>query len=279
MVILLKKYVCECGKEFDNPQKFNGHKSHCKIHLGSKYEKILANDIINITKATKVRSERIKIKKQQELQKWISEHHTCEKCGKIMTEKFGSGRFCSRSCANSKERSIESRYKTSLSLGSNLNFEQFKERDSINKERSSIKKQSELYDIPPEKFPKIEKEKLSPGWQPRSRKSYAEKFWEKVLQNNNVNYVCEFKIPSPNKRGVYKLDFLIDNKYDIEIDGQRHFTEQGIKHDLIRNNYIESLGYKVFRIKWINPISIKTRMEVNKQIDELFLFIKKKRIY
>lgn len=25
-------YKCECGKEFDNPQSFNGHKSHCKIH-------------------------------------------------------------------------------------------------------------------------------------------------------------------------------------------------------------------------------------------------------
>ena len=27
------KYICECGKEFDNPQSFNGHKSHCVFHL------------------------------------------------------------------------------------------------------------------------------------------------------------------------------------------------------------------------------------------------------
>ena len=26
-------HICECGKEFDNAQKFNGHKSHCKVHL------------------------------------------------------------------------------------------------------------------------------------------------------------------------------------------------------------------------------------------------------
>ena len=26
------KYICECGKEFDNSQSFNGHKSHCKVH-------------------------------------------------------------------------------------------------------------------------------------------------------------------------------------------------------------------------------------------------------
>lgn len=28
----IKIYKCECGKEFDYYQKFNGHKTHCKIH-------------------------------------------------------------------------------------------------------------------------------------------------------------------------------------------------------------------------------------------------------
>ena len=27
-----KTYTCICGKTFDNPQKFNGHKSNCIIH-------------------------------------------------------------------------------------------------------------------------------------------------------------------------------------------------------------------------------------------------------
>ena len=26
------KFMCECGKTFDNPQSFNGHKSRCKVH-------------------------------------------------------------------------------------------------------------------------------------------------------------------------------------------------------------------------------------------------------
>lgn len=35
-------YMCGCGKEFDNPQKFNGHKSGCRIHLGEeKYQQRL----------------------------------------------------------------------------------------------------------------------------------------------------------------------------------------------------------------------------------------------
>ena len=33
----VKKYVCVCGKEFDNPQAFNGHKSHCKVHQQLKH--------------------------------------------------------------------------------------------------------------------------------------------------------------------------------------------------------------------------------------------------
>lgn len=30
-----KVYTCECGTTFDDPQKFNTHKSHCKIHFES----------------------------------------------------------------------------------------------------------------------------------------------------------------------------------------------------------------------------------------------------
>lgn len=29
----MAEYTCECGEHFNDPQKFNGHKSHCSIHL------------------------------------------------------------------------------------------------------------------------------------------------------------------------------------------------------------------------------------------------------
>ena len=35
--------------------------------------------------------------------------YTCEKCGKITEEKFGSGRFCSRACANTRTHSAETK--------------------------------------------------------------------------------------------------------------------------------------------------------------------------
>lgn len=34
--------------------------------------------------------------------KWESEPHYCECCGKLMTTKYGSGRFCSRTCSNTR---------------------------------------------------------------------------------------------------------------------------------------------------------------------------------
>lgn len=35
--------------------------------------------------------------------------YTCEKCGKITENKFGSGRFCSRACANTRTHSAETK--------------------------------------------------------------------------------------------------------------------------------------------------------------------------
>jgi hypothetical protein len=40
----------------------------------------------------------------------------CEKCQKEHDGSFGSGRFCSRSCANSKERPFEVKRKISITL-------------------------------------------------------------------------------------------------------------------------------------------------------------------
>lgn len=109
-----KTYQCECGQIFDNPQKFNAHKSWCRIHLGDeKY-----NQRLNLQKQfaeigkenAQIQHEESLTRKKEELEQWISEQHTCEKCGKIMTEKYGSGRFCSKSCSCKHNRTEQSIY-------------------------------------------------------------------------------------------------------------------------------------------------------------------------
>lgn len=122
----MSKFVCECGKEFENGQSFNGHKSHCRVHQLAKYgslDKLTKRNYdcaaaarlkgaIKIADNKKKRAE----KENFELSQWVNEQHKCERCGKIMTVKFASGRFCSRSCANSKEQTDEANAKRSATL-------------------------------------------------------------------------------------------------------------------------------------------------------------------
>lgn len=108
----MKNYICECGKEFTKPNSFNAHKRSCKKHFLAKYGN---TDILDKREAIRVakikavalkKSAALKQEKQAQDQadliQWLSEKHICEKCGKVMTEKFGSGRFCSIKCSNSR---------------------------------------------------------------------------------------------------------------------------------------------------------------------------------
>ena len=137
-----KIYKCVCGKVFNNPQSFNGHKANCKQHQINKYGNLEKyNDHIN--KCINARQEKYKeysnnlkikneLEKQNYLKNWLLEKHKCEHCGKIMTEFFGSGRFCSRACANSRKYSKESKEKISSSLKNYFKDEEFLKQQQIN---------------------------------------------------------------------------------------------------------------------------------------------------
>ena len=120
------QYQCECGEVFDNPYKCNRHKQDCRAHLESlhkDYEEYLRlkqqreqRSGQRLREASYRRSERIQEEKAQQLRQWVAEEHRCEHCGKIMTEKFGSGRFCCKSCANVRQHSAETKQGISRSL-------------------------------------------------------------------------------------------------------------------------------------------------------------------
>lgn len=93
-------FTCICGKQFKTKQALNGHKGYCKEYLGKdKYLQVLKNNKDGQIKAKETLLKQSNIKKEQQLQQWISEKHKCEKCGKVMTEKYASGRFCCKECA------------------------------------------------------------------------------------------------------------------------------------------------------------------------------------
>jgi len=112
-------YKCKCGKEFENSQSFNAHKSHCKVHQLAKYgnlDKLIETTSKRKLQRDKTISKNKEANEKESLSRWIAEEHKCEHCGKIMTEKFGSGRFCSRTCANSRKISNDQKAKTSKAL-------------------------------------------------------------------------------------------------------------------------------------------------------------------
>lgn len=117
------QFICECGKIFSNPQSFNGHKSNCKIHHINKYGNL---DVFNnkYKKVSfKVRNTyelKNKEREQQELINWLAKLPTCERCGIIMVNKFGSGRFCSRKCSNSRIKSEETKEKIRKSVNDHI---------------------------------------------------------------------------------------------------------------------------------------------------------------
>lgn len=105
----------------------------------------------------------------------------------------------------------------------------------------------------------------------RNQKSYAEKFFELVLNNNKIKFEQEKQIKKDEKFHCYYLDFLIDGWLDLEIDGSQHKQPERKESDLKRDEFLRKQGYFVYRIAWneINSNEGKQMME-----DKIDLFLK-----
>ena len=108
----MEKFVCICGKEFGSIKALSGHKASCKEYYMQKDGNL--DGYFYYIKRHSKSDEKVEKEKEQ-IEKWISEQHTCERCGKVMTEYYGSGRFCSRSCANCRCHSEETKEKITVS--------------------------------------------------------------------------------------------------------------------------------------------------------------------
>jgi hypothetical protein len=111
-----KVYQCECGKTFDKPNSFNAHKSNCKVHFeacGKDISEVYARRGSSVSRTLK---QNAIVRNQDALEQWIAEQHVCERCGKVMTEKFGSGRFCSSFCSHARPQSDSTKEKLSQAV-------------------------------------------------------------------------------------------------------------------------------------------------------------------
>lgn len=255
--------ICKlCQKEYEN-----GWGEFCSHACQARYAFKIASEASN-----KARKDAADKKKNDEM----NEYHVCERCGITYMRKDGvSVRFCSRKCANSRIRTEETKTRISLSLhsyygdksryciecGAKLNrktkgtrcYKCFKHDDAYRSKQSLIAKKN------------MEIGKIHP-WNTRNIKSYAERFWETVLLNNDIKYEREKHIDK------YFLDFAIGS-VDLEIDGKQHEYDDRKKSDEERDAYLTSIGYSVYRIKWNEVNTEQGKAEMKHKIDDFVSFI------
>ena len=216
-----KLYSCVCGKTFYKPNQFNSHKNHCTPHLENKYGSY---------ELYLQRCNRNKPDKQFLLDQWIAEQHTCERCGKLMTEKFGAGRFCTRACANTRHHSTETKQKQRLASSSHY--------DLVHRPRFDLHKEDYLLNP---KYCQVCNEVLP--YERRTRKTCSDKCKRKLIGinsklsaerhggNNNVNGVR-----GTARFGTYK-GFHCDSSFELA------FVIYCLEHNIAIQRNIDGFDY------------------------------------
>ena len=196
-----------------------GYRKFCSSSCAAKYNNS-GRKLSDETKGKISKALRVRHHGTEEKSEKKTYQHVCGNCGKIFSSHNKHQTFCSHKCSNENE-------------------------NTKNKIREKV-------------FERIGNGTFS-GWKTRNIKSYAELFWEDVLNNNSIPFVRE---DFSTKR--YFLDFFIEKngkKIDLEIDGKQHKDRK--EHDTERDAFLSENGYVVYRVKWnsINSEIGKTRMK------------------
>lgn len=285
-------YVCDCGKKFLKSQSFNAHKSHCKEHYLKKYGNLekfdeFKRNRIN-TKKSKKCSKKLELKDKKYLS-WLEEKHVCETCGIIMTSLFGSGRYCSRKCANSRKHSEITKLKIKTTLlskhggqkkntcvicNSNISVRN-KNNICINCLRTTKYGKNLLHDFAIKANETKSKNGYTPKWLDNYTVPKSERFWTKILNMFHISY--EREVPVKHINTNYMLDFYIeinDIKIDLEIDGSYHNQKNMIVHDLERDNFLKSQGFIIYRIPWKSSKSKTWKRELKQYVYDFVNYLR-----
>lgn len=82
--------------------------------------------------------------------------------------------------------------------------------------------------------------------------SYPEKYFMELFNSENIPLRYHKQV------SVYQLDFYNEDiLLDVEIDGDQHYLDDKIvESDKRRTNYLESLGWKIYRVKWSDYVKL-----------------------
>ena len=206
----------------------------------------------------------------------------CENCNNEHDGSFASGRFCSKKCSRAfstkaKRKEINKKVSKTLSKGNIYNkICPYCKKEFI----TTIKRRiycsrfcaTKFTNNKPEVKEKIKKTKLKSlnegkfvGWPSRKNKnpSYPEQYFINLFNAENIlDWKREYKI------GKWFADFIwIYKKLILEIDGSQHKLKDRIESDRLKDLYIKSKGFLIFRIEWFNPVNEKSKKKLYNQIE------------
>lgn len=153
----------------------------------------------------------------------------CENCGCYHDGNYASGRFCSSACSHSYSSKVN------------------------NSKRIANITSSSSHDMPSR--PKVKYNKVENYWLNYIKSNYPELAVESQVKISNPDIM--------NNNHYYRLDFLVNNKFNIEIDGYHPDN----RDTSVRDSYLNSIGINVIRVKYINPS--RSPLKVNTIIDEV----------
>lgn len=75
--------------------------------------------------------------------------------------------------------------------------------------------------------------------------TYPEKYFREWMEKENIPFQQEYRFK------LYAFDFLVNERIDLEIDGDQHKNDKRIiEHDIKRDNKSKDAGFIVYRIMW-----------------------------
>lgn len=210
----------------------------------------------------------------------------CENCGSEHDGSYASGRFCSKKCGfsfSTKFKRKEINEKVSNTIQSKISAGEIFTRPLLtvlceNCKTSFFTKRAKRFcsnrcsriyvsnlESTKEKvskhFSEIAKKRYEAGdstigWKTRSlmKPSYPELVTMQFFDKLSLSYEREKKV------GKYFIDFAIGN-IAIEIDGVQHEREDRKIHDEVRDEFLESQGWKIYRVKWKNDNMHSKKLE------------------
>lgn len=165
----------------------------------------------------------------------------CENCGGEHDGSYGSGRFCCSRCkcifvAKTTITERSKRLKQKYASGEIVSPQKGKAHTEEEKKKISESRKKYLQKHP-DKVPYL----LNHS----SKVSYPEKYFKEVFEKEHIPLQYHKQV------GYYQLDFYNESlmKY-VEIDGGTHDLPKVQEIDKKRTEYLDSLGWTGFRIKW-----------------------------